>query len=61
MHLWNWISHLANWKRGISTDTLVNNTTPTSEGEELTFDDGVSVGGTGLFDDYDATADAEAG
>ncbi|MDP8888756.1 MAG: hypothetical protein M3M89_03930 [Thermoproteota archaeon] len=42
--------------------TQGNNTTnTTSGGGEGTFDEGVSVGGTSAFDDYDATADAEAG
>jgi hypothetical protein len=33
----------------------------TTSGGEGTFDEGVSVGGTSASDDYDATADAEAG
>jgi hypothetical protein len=31
-----------------------------SEVEEGSFNEGTSVGGTGPFDDYDATQDAEA-
>lgn len=41
--------------------TQGNNTTNTTSGGEGIFDEGVSVGGTSAFDDYDATADAEAG
>ncbi len=45
-----------------SDDIQSNNTTTTSSsGKEGSFDEGVSVGGTGPFDDYDATSDAEAG
>jgi hypothetical protein len=47
---------------GGSDDTQGNNTTNSlSEAEEGGFNDGVSIGGTGPMDDYDATADAEAG
>ena len=47
---------------GGSDDTQGNNTTNSlSEAEEGGFNEGVSIGGTGPIDDYDATADAEAG
>jgi hypothetical protein len=47
---------------GVSDDIQGNNTaTSLSEGEEGSFNEGTSVGGTGPFDDYDATPDAEAG
>ena len=47
---------------GGSDDIQGNNTaTSLSEGEEGSFNEGTSVGGTGPFDDYDATPDAEAG
>jgi hypothetical protein len=48
---------------GGSSDGIQGNNTATSlsEGEEGSFNEGVSVGGTGPFDDYDATPDAEAG
>jgi hypothetical protein len=46
---------------GGSDDIQGNNTaTSLSEGEEGSFNEGTSVGGTGPFDDYDATPDAEA-
>jgi hypothetical protein len=47
---------------GDSGDIQRNNTaTSLSEGEDGSFNEGTSVGGTGPFDDYDATPDAEAG
>ena len=47
---------------GGSDDIQGNNTAMSlSEGEEGSFNEGTSVGGTGPFDDYDATPDAEAG
>lgn len=47
---------------GGSDDTQGNNTTTSlSEAEEGGFNEGVSIGGTGPIDDYDATPDAEAG
>jgi len=48
---------------GGSDDVQGNNTTTTSlsEGQEGSFNEGTSIGGTGPFDDYDATPDAEAG
>jgi hypothetical protein len=47
---------------GGGDDTQGNDTTTSlSEGEEGGFNEGVSVGGTGPIDDYDATPDAEAG
>lgn len=47
---------------GASTDEIQgNNSTTSSSGEEGSFDDAVNVGGTGPFDDYDATPDAEGG
>ena len=46
---------------GGSDDIQGNNTAMSlSEGEEGSFNEGTSVGGTGPFDDYDATPDAEA-
>lgn len=46
---------------GASTDGIQgnNSTTTSSSGEEGSFNDAVNVGGTGPFDDYDATPDAE--
>ena len=38
-----------------------NTTTSLSEAEEGGFNEGVSIGGTGPIDDYDATPEAEAG
>lgn len=47
---------------GASTDEIQgNNSTTSSSGEEGSFDEAVNVGGTGPFDDYDATPDAEGG
>ena len=47
---------------GASDDTQGNNTTTSlSEAEEGGFNEGVSIGGTGPTDDYDATPDAEDG
>jgi hypothetical protein len=47
---------------GGSDDIQGNNTTTSlSEAEEGGFNEGVSIGGTGPMDDYDATPDAEAG
>ena len=47
---------------GGSDDIQGNNTTTSlSEAEEGGFNEGVSIGGTGPIDDYDATPDAEAG
>ena len=47
---------------GGSDDTQGNNTaTSLSEAEEGGFNEGVSIGGTGPIDDYDATPDAEGG
>src|ERR671917_1556526 len=47
---------------GGSHDIQGNNTTTSlSEAEEGGFNEGVSIGGTGPIDDYDATSDAEAG
>ncbi len=46
---------------GDSDDIQGNNTTTASSGQEGSFNEAVSVGGTGPFDDYDATPDAEAG
>lgn len=47
---------------GASTDEIQGNTSTTSSsGEGGSFNDAVNVGGTGPFDDYDATPDAEGG
>lgn len=47
---------------GASTDEIQgNNSTTSSSGEEGSFNEAVNVGGTGPFDDYDATPDAEGG
>lgn len=47
---------------GGSDDIQGNNTTTSlSDAEEGGFNEGVSIGGTGPMDDYDATPDAEAG
>jgi hypothetical protein len=48
---------------GDDSDDIHGNNTATSlrEGEEGSFNEGANVGGTGPFDDYDATPDAEAG
>jgi len=48
---------------GGGSDNIQGNDTATSlsQGEEGSFNEGTSVGGTGPFDDYDATPDAEAG
>ena len=48
--------------QGNDTDTPseITGGNSTSLGEGL-FDEGVTVGGTSAFDDYDATADVEAG
>ena len=47
---------------GGSDDIQGNNTTTSlNEAEEGGFNEGVSIGGTGPIDDYDATPDAEAG
>ncbi|HEX2170134.1 MAG TPA: hypothetical protein VHF65_07535 [Nitrososphaera sp.] len=48
---------------GGGSDNIQGNDTATSlsEGEEGSFNEGTSVSGTGPFDDYDATPDAEAG
>ena len=47
---------------GGSDDIQGSNTnTSLSEAEEGGFNEGVSIGGTGPIDDYDATPDAEAG
>jgi hypothetical protein len=37
--------------------TQANSSTNTTSGGEGTFDEGVSVGGTSAFDDYDADAE----
>jgi hypothetical protein len=47
---------------GASTDEIQgNNSTTSSSVEEGSFNEAVNVGGTGPFDDYDATPDAEGG
>lgn len=47
---------------GGSDDIQGNNTTTSlSDAEQGGFNEGVSIGGTGPMDDYDATPDAEAG
>jgi hypothetical protein len=46
---------------GDSDDTRGNNTTTSLSEGEGGFNEGVSIGGTGPIDDYDATPDAEAG
>ncbi len=47
---------------GGGSDDIQGNNTATSlrEGEEGSFNEGANVGGTGPFDDYDETPDAEA-
>ena len=54
--------NLALGELGGGSDGIQGNNTATSlsEGEEGSFNEGTSVGGTGPFDDYDATPDAEA-
>jgi hypothetical protein len=47
--------------RGIGNDASGNNTALLSDGGNGTPDEGVSIGGTGPSDDYDATPDAAAG
>jgi hypothetical protein len=47
--------------RGIGNDTSGNNTALLSDRRNGTADEGVSIGGTGPSDDYDATPDAAGG
>ncbi len=47
--------------QGIGSDTAGNNTAHLSEGGNGIAEEGVSIGGTGPLDDYDATPDAAAG
>jgi hypothetical protein len=49
--------------QGNTTSTAggITGTTTTTSGGEGTVDEGATVGGTSASDDYDATADAEAG
>lgn len=60
---WIALGELGGSIQGNTTSTAggITGGTPTTSGGEGTFDEGVTVSGTSASDDYDATADAEAG